>query len=149
MPRNDGEKKLKHFILKRRYFEEGTFGTLHREDGSKVCVIAERESRNNIPNISCVPEGTYQISPHTSPKFGKCYAFEAPSLGVTLYGSSLRTHILIHKANKPEELAGCLAPGVAFGVLGDDWAVLNSSSAFNSLMNELAGKPATLTILKD
>ena len=140
---------MKKFILRRRYFEDGTFGTLHREDGSKVCVIAERESQNNIANRSCIPEGTYQILPHNSPKFGKCYALEAPSLGVTREGPSLRTHILIHKANTPSQLQGCLAPGVAFGVFGDDWGVLNSTAAFNSLMNELAGKPATLTILRD
>lgn len=140
---------MKHFILKRRYFEEGTFGTLHREDGSQVCVIAEREDRNNIPNLSCIPEGTYDLFPHNSPKFGKCYALEAASLGVTRSGPSLRTHILIHKANTPEQLAGCLAPGVAFGSLGNEWAVLNSTAAFNSLMNELGGKPARLTIVKD
>lgn len=140
---------MKHFVLKRRYFKDGTFSTLHREDGSQVCVMAERPDLNNAPGKSCVPEGAYQLLPHESPKFGRCYALEAPTLGVTRYGPSLRTHILIHKANTPDQLQGCLAPGVHFGELNGEWAVMQSTAAFNALMSELAGKPATLTIKKD
>ncbi|MDD1792520.1 DUF5675 family protein [Enterovibrio sp. ZSDZ42] len=140
---------MKHFVMKRRYFKEGTFSTLHREDGSQVCVVAERADLNNAPSRSCIPEGRYSLLPHNSPKFGKCYALEAPELGVTRYGPSLRTHILIHKANTPSQLQGCLAPGVNFGELHGEWAVLNSTAAFDSLMAELNGEPAMLTIKKD
>ncbi|GLT18047.1 hypothetical protein GCM10007938_18250 [Vibrio zhanjiangensis] len=140
---------MKRFVLKRRYFQDGTFGTLHREDGSQVCVIAERGWRNNLPGKSCVPEGSYQLLPHTSPKFGDCYALEAGELGVTRQGPSLRTHILVHKANTPSQLQGCLAPGVDFGFVGNEWAVVNSTAAFEALMHELDGQPAFLTIVKD
>ncbi|MDF2183474.1 DUF5675 family protein [Grimontia hollisae] len=140
---------MKHFVLTRRYFQDGTFGTLHREDGSQVCVMAERPWLNNAKSRSCVPEGTYHLLPHNSPKFGVCYALEAPTLGVTRYGPSLRTHILIHKANTPGQLQGCLAPGVNFGELHGEWAVMQSTAAFDSLMTELGGEPATLTIKKD
>lgn len=140
---------MKHFKLKRRYFEHGTFGTLHREDGSRVCCVVERAFENNQPGKSCVMEGSYTLYPHQSPRFGQCYALEAETLGVTREGPSLRTHILIHKANRASELQGCLAPGVAFGVVGGDWAVVNSAGAFDSLMAELGGEPARLTIEKD
>ena len=60
-----------------------------------------------------------------------------------------RTHILIHKANSPKQLKGCLAPGVDFGYVHGEWAVVNSKAAFNALMKELAGQPAQLTIIKD
>ncbi|UTM59214.1 DUF5675 family protein [Photobacterium sp. CCB-ST2H9] len=140
---------MKNFILKRRYFEHGTYGTLHREDGSTVCCMVERPFLNNKKGESCVPEGTYTLYPHQSPKFGNCYALEAESLGVTRYGPSQRTHILIHKANSPSQLQGCLAPGVDFGFVGNEWAVLNSAAAFHNLMDELAGAPAVLTIQKD
>ena len=60
-----------------------------------------------------------------------------------------RTHILIHKANSPKELQGCLAPGVDFGFVNGEWAVVNSTAAFNVLMTELAGEAAQLTIIKD
>ncbi|SKA51191.1 DUF5675 family protein [Enterovibrio nigricans] len=140
---------MKHFILNRRYFDEGSFGTLHRQDGSQVCVMAERADLNNAPGKSCIPEGTYQLLPHDSPKFGSCYALEARTLGVTRYGPSLRTHILIHKANLPSQLQGCLAPGVHFGELHGEWGVMKSGAAFDALMKELGGEPAMLTIKKD
>lgn len=140
---------MKHFVLKRRYFTHGTYSTLHRADGSQVCCVVERPWLNNTPSKSCIPEGTYSLFPHQSPKFGECYALESKNLGVTRYGPSLRTHILIHKANSPKQLQGCLAPGVHFGFLHGEWAVLNSTAAFKNLMAELNGESASLTILKD
>ncbi|WP_019615094.1 DUF5675 family protein [Psychromonas ossibalaenae] len=140
---------MKHFILKRRYFEHGTYSTMHRADSSKVCRMVEREWRNNEPFKSCVPEGSYLIVPHNSPKYGDCYALVAATLGVTIDGPSLRTACLIHPANKPSELLGCLSPGLDFGFLDDEWCVTHSGDAFDVLMNELGGLPAQLTIIKD
>lgn len=140
---------MKHFTLRRRYFEHGTFSTLHREDGSKVCCVVERPWLNNQPSKSCVPEGNYNLIPHESPKFGRCYALSADSLGVTIFGPSLRTHVLIHKANRVSELLGCLAPGTRFGELNNEWAVMNSTVAFNALLNELNDEICTLAIYKD
>ena len=140
---------MKRLLMKRRYFEHGTYSTLHREDGSKVCCMVERPMLNNKPSESCVVEGTYSLFPHQSPRFGECYALEAETLGVTREGQSLRTHILIHKANSPKQLKGCLAPGVDFGYVHGECAVMNSNAAFNALMKELAGQPAQLTIIKD
>ncbi len=140
---------MKHFVLKRRYFPHGTYSTLHRADGSQVCCVVERPMLNNKPSESCIVEGTYNLVPHKSPRFGICYAVEEPMLGVTLNGPSLRTHVLIHKANKPSDLQGCLAPGVDFGFVGGEWAVMNSGHAFKVLMAELNGEVAKLTIIKD
>ncbi len=139
---------MKHFNLQRRYFPHGTYSILYREDGSQVCVMVERPDLNNEPSKSCIPEGTYNLVPHNSPRFGECYALEAKTLGVGIY-EGLRTHILIHKANSPKDLQGCLAPGVDFGFVNGEWAVVNSTAAFNALMEELAGDPAMLTIVKD
>ena len=140
---------MKHYILKRRYFKHGTYSYLFREDGSEVCCFVEREWRNNEPFKSCVMEGTYDLIPHNSPKYGECYAMVAPTLGVTLHGPSIRTECLIHIANKPSQLLGCASPGLSFGYLGNEWSVKSSGIAFRALMNELGGEPATLTIIKD
>ncbi len=141
---------MKHYVLKRRYFDFGTYSTLHRAPfGDLVCCFVERAEGGNVAGISCVPEGIYDLLPHKSPKFGDCYALSAPTLGVTVYGPSLRTHCLIHKANKPSQLEGCLAPGLNFGFIGNEWAVTNSTQAFNDLMKELDGEAAILTITKD
>ena len=140
---------MKKFLMKRRYFEHGTYSTLHRENGDIVCCIVERPMLNNKPSESCIVEGVYNLIPHESPRYGECYALEAATLGVTIHGPSLRTHILIHKANSPKELKGCLAPGVDFGFVNNEWAVINSSLAYESLMKELDGKRAKLKIIKD
>lgn len=140
---------MKHFTMHRRYFEHGTYSTVFRQDGSKVCCMVERPWLNNKPSESCIPEGTYTMLPHESPTFGTCYALENDDLGVTRYGPSLRTHILMHIANRPGELAGCVAPGVDFGYVGGEWAVVNSSDAWHAFMRELGGEPASITIKKD
>lgn len=113
--------------------------------------MVERPWRNNKPYESCVPEGDYDWLPHQSPKYGECYVLSAPTLGVTVYSqeNSIRTVCLLHPANKPSQLQGCLAPGLDFGFLGGEWAVLSSRNAFKILMGELDGEPARLTIVKD
>jgi hypothetical protein len=139
---------MKKFVLKRRYFKNGTYSYLYREDGSEVCCFVERPDLNNEPGKSCVVEGQYNLIPHKSPKFGDCYALESKTLGVTRFEKSLRTHVLIHKANVPSDLEGCLAPGLDFGYVKGQWGVIKSRLAFNALMKELGGKPAQLTIQK-
>ena len=140
---------MKKLTLRRRYFPEGTYSTLHDEQGKVVCYMVERPWLNNRQAESCVPEGTYNLVPHESPKFGSVYALSSPDLGVTVFGPSLRTHILIHKANVPSELQGCLAPGTALGFLKGQWGVSDSTSAFNHLISLLDGKEAELTIVRD
>ncbi|WP_417345730.1 DUF5675 family protein [Ferrimonas sp.] len=133
------------YHLKRRHFDHGTFGTLHRSDGSQVCVMLERPWQNNLPNVSCIPAGRYRLKPHDSPKFGKVYALESASLGVGIF-RGLRTHILIHAANLVEHLEGCIAPGLKFGVLRDQWAVIHSKQAETALFEELAGEEHWLEV---
>lgn len=135
---------MSKYTLKRRYFEGGTYSTLEHK-GDVVCYTVERPWLNNKKSESCVPEGEYKLIPHNSPRFGYCYAIECESLGVGVT-KGLRTHILIHKANTPDELEGCIAPGKAFGYVNRQWAVVDSTSAFNDLIQELAGEEHTLII---
>jgi len=94
-------------------------------------------------------EGDYDLVPHVSPKYGKCYALVAPTLGVTIKGPSIRTACLIHIANKPSQLMGCASPGLDFGSLDGEWCVTSSGAAFNALMKEFDGETHRLTIVKD
>ncbi len=139
-------KLVQEFTLKRQCFAFGTFSTLFDSNGNELCKMVEREWDNNKRNKSCVPIGTYDLLPHVSPKYGNCYALSCPELGVTVQGNSQRTHCLIHSANLPEQLEGCLAPGISFGVVNGKWAVVNSKTALTRLMALLGGKPATLHI---
>jgi len=137
---------MKTLTLHRSYFPHGTFGILTDDNGNEFLKTVEREWKNNQPSISCVPEGEYRLVPHQSPKYGKCYALEAPELGVTINGPSLRTHCLFHAANLPEQLEGCVAPGMRFGVVSNKWAVLESKVARDHLMSYLGGEEARLII---
>jgi hypothetical protein len=108
----------------------------------------EKKWDDNKPNVSCIPAGHYQLNPTLSPKFGSTYCLESESLGVSLSGDTRRTHILIHKANKASELQGCIAPASGFGVLGGEWAGVNSAKAYDTLMATLAGDKHTIEIVR-
>ncbi|MEI6897872.1 MAG: DUF5675 family protein [Psychromonas sp.] len=138
---------MEKLLLKRQSFAFGTFSTLYDPNGNELCKMVERKWNNNQQSISCVPVGTYDLLPHVSPKYGECYVLSCPELGVTAQGPSQRTHCLVHPANLPEQLEGCLAPGKAFGVVSGKWAVVSSRVAFNELMTYLGGKPTQLQII--
>lgn len=67
--------------------------------------------RDNRPNVSCIPAGWYYLEEHLSNKFGAVPALVGGC--VSHYGdiTGLRSHILIHPANRAVELKGCLAVG--------------------------------------
>lgn len=139
---------MKKYKLLRRYFKFGTFSELVDESGSVVCVMVEREWKNNKPCVSCIPEGVYTAKRVVSPKYGTCYAMIAEELGVSLAGKTKRTHCLIHIANVPGELQGCLAPGEDFGTVYGEWGVVHSGDAFIALMDEFAGEDVQIEIVK-
>lgn len=101
-----------------------TVGNLYHDD-QLICCTIERPWLHNKVNISCIPTGIYKIKPVKSPKFGDTYQI------CDVVG---RTHILIHKANRPSELQGCIAPVTSYGVLKGEWAGLSSKRAYDKLM---------------
>lgn len=85
---------------------------------------------NNQKRISCIPEGTYKVVAHVSPKFGKCFhVLNVPN----------RSEILIHPANMVSQLLGCIAPGTATADINGDGIldVTNSRAAMAELLNLL------------
>jgi len=122
-------------LLKTHSFPHGTFGSLlDANTGEQLAVTVECPWHNNAPGRSCVPAGDYIVESHVSPRFGQCLVISAPSLGVTKEGPSLRTHCLFHAANRPSELKGCIAPGIRFGSVDGNWAVLDSKKALDKLL---------------
>ncbi|QYK02781.1 DUF5675 family protein [Shewanella psychrotolerans] len=135
-----------HLTLYRCYFPHGTFGELKDAGGNTIAVTVECPWLNNQKGKSCIPEGTYQIRRHQSPSKGICLAIEAPTLGVTLYGPSQRTHCLIHVANCASELQGCIASGESFGVVGKEWGVLQSRDSLEKLLALVGEQTYTLVV---
>lgn len=116
-----------------RYYtpgEQGTFGELS-VDGTFACYTIERPWRGNEPMISCIPEGVYPLARSRFHRGGydtwEVRAVEG------------RSRILFHVANRASELLGCIAPGRGLGVVGGQWAVTASASAFADLMDQLSG----------
>jgi len=98
------------------YHPKGTLGSL-TIDGERFYSV-ERPWQNNTPNVSCIPEGDYLVVWRTSPKFGLTWHItDVPE----------RTHILIHVANFPEDVQGCI--GLGTDLMGDKVAVSSSRVA--------------------
>jgi hypothetical protein len=136
---------MKKLTLITKGLPNGTYGELFK-DGEHLCYMVEREWNNNEKSKSCVPAGNYKLKRHTSPKYGKCFALEAPTLSVTIDGPSQRTHCLWHTANWPEQLEGCGAPGDKFHPT--KWGVANSKKTLEMLLSTLTDDVYDLEIIR-
>ena len=96
-------------VLYRAYYKEGTNGTLfiwttlnERAQNRFLCYTIELPWNNNKRNISCIPEGKYEIEPRFSKRF-KHHLILKDVIG--------RSLILFHPANDAlKDLDGCIAP---------------------------------------
>lgn len=131
--------------LQTKSLANGTYGELFL-DNTRLCYTVEREWNNNAPNVSCIPGGVYLVRRHQSPKFGDCFSLENKALGVTVFGPSQRTHCLIHAANWPSQLSGCIAPGTTLH--SSRWGVGNSKTALNALKKRLGNSEWQMEIIR-
>lgn len=104
------------------------------------------------PDRSCVPMGTYQLALHDSPKHPRTWALVNESLGI--YHEApvpppdclIRTACLIHVANFPKELEGCIGVGRARETQTPP-AIWQSADAFRALQAVLPWQGGhTLTV---
>ena len=93
--------------------------------GDRIGYILERAWRGNKPFESCIPEGTYECVPYSSARF--------PNV-IEVKDVPDRDHILIHPANYPNELSGCLAPGKSYTLNDHDGHVWKSRQALADLV---------------
>jgi len=88
-------------VLQRAYFKEGTNGTLFSSDNF-LCHTIELPWLNNKRNVSCIPEGAYEVVPRFSKRFQH---------HLILKNVKGRSYILFHPANNAlKDLQGCIAP---------------------------------------
>lgn len=105
-------------LTRNAYLEHGTFGRLTL--GTLDLFTVEQPWRNNERGASCIPDGSYLVRRHVSPTFGPCWILLSNGLYATDEEATAkggRSHILIHPANWPDQLRGCIAPGRSFGVI--------------------------------
>ncbi len=78
------------------------FGFLH---------TLELPDLNNQKRISCIPKGSYIVTPHFSAKFGKCFWItNVPN----------RSEILIHTGNYHTQILGCILVGTGLTDINGD-----------------------------
>jgi len=95
------EEGVLHLHLQRNYHKKGTNGNLYI-NGAFFCHTIELPWKENAKQVSCIPEGVYNISKRFSKKYGSHMLIEnVPD----------RDLVLIHPANNAlKELMGCIAP---------------------------------------
>lgn len=129
-------------LILERYSYTSTYteGKLYRptEGGMRrIAYTIERPWKGNARNISCIPEGRYDIRLHTRPNGDRVYMLLGN--GCCAEPSQLspphitRWGILIHAANYPDQVEGCIAPGLA----RDRGSVQQSRAAMNAIRAEL------------
>lgn len=94
------------------------------------CYTVELPWLDNATSISCIPEGSYKVTKHESPKHGKC---------LKIHDVPNRTHILIHIANYVRQLEGCIGVGLSLSDMDKDGVldVGSSRMALNEMLRLL------------
>ena len=129
--------------------DHGTLGKLHL-GGDKRLWTMECPWKDNAPELSCIPRGTYTIRLHHSPSKGKCFRLDPDQVAP-------RTEILIHTGNwagdstmgyRTDSL-GCILPGSRPAFDGDGQLMVASSRlAMNGLFDWLADEAETHLVIQ-
>lgn len=130
----------------------GTFGQL--AIGGHTFYTVEQPWRpvqepGGMPSHSCVPAGIYVLDPHDSQHHPNCWALVNHDLGVSHYPEPgcTRSACLIHKANWPIDVKGCIGPGKTLAHINGMLGVSNSAWTMGEIRRLLnSGDNHTLTI---
>lgn len=103
--------------------------------------------------VSCIPDGTYRVIPHSSARFPDVWALINPARGVWYQPGDIpagqswgRSAILVHAGNTVDDVIGCIAVGEVHGLLGGRQAVLRSRAALDRLRGVLGRSEHELVI---
>jgi hypothetical protein len=120
-------------VLSRQYGNLQTLGRIVVFDGNKVklqIACLELPNLDNRHEVSCIPEGKYEVHKVHSPKFGKCFqVVDVPE----------RDNILFHAGNYASDTKGCILPGMAYEDINGDGNldVIESKYALTKMLNIL------------
>jgi hypothetical protein len=147
-------------LVRHAYLPDVTLGTLFVGD-LKLATLEEPwianvfgpggQRREPGKRESCVPDGTYELQAHDSPRHPDCWALVNPTRGVWHYSVPPglpygRCAILIHTGNTTADIEGCLLVGLRHGRIEETFAVLESRSAMAQLRARLGSGPHLLEI---
>lgn len=109
-------------LVRDSYGPKETMGTMMGSEGDVMAHTIERPWVPDPHHVggtsfeSCVPDGIYQLVPHTRPNGDEVVALVNDDLGVWYQkndrpGTWGRYLVLIHSGNYVEHVVGCVAPG--------------------------------------
>lgn len=121
---------LRLLIERYDHGKKQTLGRLFVLDGKRVvytCHTLELPWKNNQFQVSCVPEGVYQVVRRTSAKFKNHFH---------LTNVPGRTYILIHAGNYYTDILGCILVGKGLADINNDGLkdVTSSKAALTDLL---------------
>ena len=115
-------------LVRYAYFDDRTLGQLQYQDQRWWTI--ECPWLDNTPNVSCIPEGSYELVRVDSPRFGENMW--------QVSGVPGRTHILVHVANTSADVIGCI--GLGTGVYSDLQGVSSSRIAIDAFYDLTAAE---------
>lgn len=112
--------------------DDGTFGQIIR-NGHQIAATCELPWNDNIPRQSCIPKGVYLCTLGTSPSKNKQVDYQVYKVNEV----TGRSEILIHIANWPHELLGCIGVGRNITELKGKPAIDHSTDTMKELLQSL------------
>lgn len=122
----------------------GTYGELIL--GDILYHTVEKEWLNNKGFISCVPDGLYQLSYHLSDKHGHTYILENHEKNVYKFDINHRYAILMHEANFPSQVEGCIGVGRELHYINGVLGTTHSKDCMQELYRHLGTQDHQLEI---
>ena len=113
----------------------GTYGELKL--GDRLYKTVEKEWLDNKGFVSCVPDGLYTLSPYDSPTKGNVYILENHANNVYKFDTNHRYGILIHIANFPHEVEGCIGIGREHHYINGKLGTTHSADCMHELQRYL------------
>lgn len=128
-------------IISRTYRNDETMGMFQVVDGMKLlyrCKCLELADNGNQHDISCVPEGVYDVVKEKNEKGDVFRVLNVPD----------RSGILIHKGNFKRDTKGCIIPGTFFCDLDlDQIPDVGESTKAMDMLNEVLPSKFKLYII--
>ena len=100
-------------------------------------IIIEPPWKQNQENVSCIPEGTYNIAWRTFPSHGR---------RLWVRDTSPRTDVMLHAGNFQKDTLGCLLPNLRFGIANNQPRGYESQKAL-SLIEATVGPEEEIELI--
>lgn len=113
-------------LTRRAYLPHVTIGVL--TVGPRTWVTLEPPWKDNESNVSCIPDGQYELRRRQSQRFGETFE---------IHGVPKREAILFHAGNRANDTQGCVLLGTWLSE--DTYAIGSSKIAIKEFMECLSG----------